>query len=79
MKTNKLALLSAMAYTFSCDISRYYGASKQREITTPVLNTKRVPAKYREKPLQEYRIQGHYVFAYSRKDAIKRLKHQKKI
>ena len=51
MKTNKLALLSAMAYTFSCDISRYYGAS----------------------------IQGHYVFAYSRKDAIKRLKHQKKI
>ena len=36
MKTNKLALLSVMAYTFSCDISRYYGASKQREITTPV-------------------------------------------
>ena len=39
-----------------------------------------IPGTYQEsRQLREFTIHGHTVKAYSRKDAIKRLKHQKKI
>ena len=38
-----------------------------------------IPKVIDTRQLKEFSIQGHKIMAYSRKDAIKRLKHQKKI
>lgn len=39
----------------------------------------KIPKAVNSRQLREFSIKGHKIMAYSRKDAITRLKHQKKI
>lgn len=81
MKMSDLALIGASLYAPYVD--RFYNTGKrpiQRE-PKPKLLTDAQSRLFKEphRELREFSIKGHKVMAFSKKDAITRLKHQKKI
>lgn len=58
--------------------SQYYGKPR-RIISQPGDKGKQPVRAVDSRQLREFSIKGHKVMAYSRKDAITRLKHMKKI
>lgn len=82
MKKNVLlALLGAAAMQAQCADNFYrYGSRKQYPIPDSGNGAYKAPVQAVDsRQLQEFSIKGYKVMAYSKKDAITRLKHQKKI
>ncbi len=82
MKKNVLlALLGAYAMQAQCADNFYrYGQRKRYPIPDSGNGFSKVPVKAVDsRQLREFSIKGHKVMAFSKKDAITRLKHQKKI
>ena len=81
MNLKNLALMTAVMaassdYTPSFFKDPSTGGGRHRKPTS----REDIPATYHDpRQLREFTIHGHTVKAYSKKDAIKRLKHQRKI
>ncbi len=82
MKMSDLALIGASLYAPYMD--RFYETGKRPVQHEPKKHMPLTDAQRRlfgepHRELHEFSIKGHKVMSYSRKDAITRLKHQKKI
>lgn len=88
MKSSKLRRLALLA---ACNMQmynhKYYDMNKHGVFGVPEFRTRSVgntladgkPIKQQPKQLHEFKIKGRIIMAYSRKDAIKRLKTRGKI
>ena len=82
MKKNVLlTLLSAIVMQAQCADNFYrYGKRKHYSIPDSGNGFSKVPIKVTDsRQLRKFSIKGHKVMAFSKQDAITRLKHQKKI
>lgn len=82
MKKNVLlALLGATVMQAQCADNFYrYGKRKRYSIPDSGNGFSKAPIKVTDsRQLREFSIKGHKIMAFSKKDAIIRLKHQKKI
>ena len=71
---------AAMVQTQSADNYYRYGQRKRYSIPDSGNGFSKAPIKVTDsRQLREFSIKGHKVMAFSKKDAITRLKHQKKI
>lgn len=71
---------AAMVQAQSADNYYRYGQRKRYSIPDSGKGFSKTPIKVTDsRQLREFSIQGHKVMAFSKKDAITRLKHQKKI
>ncbi len=82
MKLLDLALIGASLYAPYVD--RFYQTNdkpmrREPKKQTPLTNAQKRLFGEPHKELREFSIKGHKVMAFSKKDAITRLKHQKKI
>lgn len=78
MNLKHLALMTAVMAASADPHTRPFSAPEPR-FRKPT-SREDIPGTYQEsRRLYEFTIHGHKVMAYSKKDAIKRLKHQKKI
>ena len=75
-----LAMAGAMMAIHEADNFYRYGTRKRYSIPEGGNSFSDKPVKFVDsRQLREFSIKGHKVMAYSKKDAITRLKHQKKI
>ena len=77
-----LAVIGAAAMMQAKSTDNYYGYGQSKRYPIPDSGNgfSKTPIKETDsRQLREFSIKGHKVMAYSKKDAITRLKHQKKI
>ena len=89
MKRKNTLLLLQVAAAMACGHSdKFYSDLERTHTSTPDSDAKDTPPdkpatlslkSHESRQLREFSIKGHKVMAYSKKDAITRLKHQKKI
>lgn len=78
-KRSLLALLAGYAMVAAQYNERYRPTPKRQMPYDDNGFSDKVPKAVDSRQLREFSIKGHKVMAYSRKDAITRLKHQKKL
>lgn len=79
-KTLMLAMAATMMAMHNSDNYYRYGKRKQYTIPDGGNGFSHTPTRFvYSRQLREFSIKGHKIMAYSKKDAITRLKHQKLI
>lgn len=72
MKRNKSFLLAACAMAAMCEENLFAASDYAFKARKTVTNGKAIKPQFKQ--LHEFKIKGHTIMAYSRKDAIKKLK-----
>lgn len=78
-KRNLLAMLVGYAMIAAQYDDSFRPTPKRQKSYSDNSFSDRIPKAVDSRQLREFSIKGHKIMAYSKKDAITRLKHQKKI
>ena len=78
-KRNLLAMLAGYAMIAAQYDDSFLPTPKRQKPYSDNSFSGRIPKAVDSRQLREFSIKGHKIMAYSKKDALTRLKHQKKI
>lgn len=79
MRSLKSLLVGTAAMMMDADCNPFMRVPNRPQGSVKLSNRSIALFTEQQRELKEFKIKGHKVMAYSRKDAITRLKHQKKI